>query len=115
MSDLQPKGIPVKLLDEKERHLLFTLACVDEVQDYYDLPVNMVMAKLADEREGPGTLAVLVQILINDEIKRNGGKDLMTLEQVKWQIDVPSEPYVMRAVMQSYGYSLPEQDEEDPN
>ena len=115
MSDLQPKGIPATLLDGKERHLLFTLACVDEIQDHYDMPVNEVMAKLADDRESYDVLAFLALTLVNDEIKRDGGKDLLTLEQLKWMIDVPSSRKITRAIMRAYGFSLPEQDEEDPN
>jgi hypothetical protein len=116
MSDLQPKGIPVRLLDGVERSFLFTLACVDEVQDHFDKPVNEVMAMLADERESYRTLAFLAMTLANDELKRKGEEKLLTLDEVKWLITVPSSGEVTRAVMKAYGFGMPEPDEDDdPN
>lgn len=117
MSDLQPKGIPVKLLDGVERNFLFTLACVDEIQDHYDKPVNEVMVMLADERESYRTLAFLTMTLANDEIRRKGEDKFLTLDEVKWLITVPSSGEVTRAVMKAYGFGMPESEDgdEDPN
>ena len=90
MSDIQPKGLPVTI-GGVERHFLFTLAAVDEVQSKYDLPVSRVIAKLADEKEVYDTVASLTVILVNDEIRRNGGKESeITEKEIKWMLDVPS-------------------------
>ena len=115
MSDLQPRGLPVTV-GGVERHFLFTLAAVDEVQSKYDLPVSQVIAKLADEREVYDTVASLTAILVNDEIRRNGRKELeVTEKEIKWSLDVPAADFLVGVILRSYGYALPEQEDENPN
>ena len=115
MSDLQPKGIPY-IVDGVERNFLFTLAAVDEIQAKYDLPVSQVMAKLADDREVYDTIAVLATILINDEIRRTGREELEVTEQdMKWMLDVPAADALVAVILRSYGYALPNTEDEDPN
>ena len=46
MSDLRPRGIPV-VLDGVERHFLFTLNIIDEIQDRYGKTLHEVIADLA--------------------------------------------------------------------
>ena len=114
MSDLRPKGLPITLLDGKERDILFTLAVVDEVQDHYDLAVSKVMTKLMDPRETYSTLAYLLTAMINDSIRRAGdNEDPIKLEDLKELVDVPLATKLIRPVMQAYGYSLPESDDDD--
>ena len=107
------------MLDGVERHFLFTLAAVDEIQAHYDLPVSSVMSKLADEKENYQTLSYMATVLANDEIRRENaqgaGKEELTEQQVKWLIDVPLSTEVTRAVMKAYGFSLPEPEDDDPN
>lgn len=115
MSDLQPKGYKLTLLDGVEREILFTLAVVDDIQDHYDAAVGKVMARLTDSREAYSTLAYLLTALINDSIRRCGGERI-TEEYVKENVDVPLAAKLIRPVMQAYGYALPDADEdEDPN
>ncbi len=117
MSDLQPQGIPITLLDGVERHFLFTLSAVDIIQSHYDLALATVIAKLADEREVYDTISYLAAVLINDEIRRSGlVEEKMTQERIRDLIDVPLAGKISRAILRSYGYSLPENDEDDdPN
>ena len=121
MNNYRPLGHSVTFLDGVERHFLFTLAVVSEIQGHYDLPVGTVMAKLADDREGFDTLAYLALTLANDEIMRRNdqtGKDdpLLTEKQVKWLIDVPLAKKILKPIMMAYGYSMPENEEDDdPN
>ena len=118
MSDLRPKGIPISLLDGVERDILFTLAVVDEIQDHYDLPIGKVMVMLIDPRETYETLSHIALALINDSIRREGGKekDFVRLEELKELVDVPMAKELLRVIMQSYGYALPNAEEdEDPN
>lgn len=116
MSDLQPKGVPVTFLDGVERHFLFTLAAVDDVQDHYGEAVGKVMTRISDEMEGYGVLAYLAMVLANDEIRRSTGKtddDYLTEQQVKEMIDVPLAGKVLRAIFKSFGHALPESDDDD--
>ena len=115
MSDLQPKGIPITLLDGVERRILFTLSAVDIIQSHYDLPLATVMTKLADENEVYRTISYIVTVLINDAIRRekSGGTEI-TEEEVKDLIDVPLAGKINRAILRAYGYSLPEADLRSP-
>ena len=115
MSDLQPKGIAFTV-GGVERHFLFTLAAVDEIQAKYDLPVSQVIAKLADDGEVYPVVAGLATILINDEIHRTGAKTPdVTEQEVKWMLDVPAADALVGVILKAYGYALPDAEEEDPN
>lgn len=120
MSILRPKGISCEVAGV-ERHLLFTLAVVDDLEDHYDLPVESVMEMLTDERKVYKVLSYVLTALINDEIAARNyteGKNepAITEEEIKWSVDVRDTGRLARAVMQAYGYSFPEADEgQDPN
>lgn len=123
MSDARPRGCKVALMDGVEREILFTLAAVDEIQDHYNMPISEAMSLLMDERDSYAVLSYIAMVLINDSISRKnmmtGGKEEgLSLQQVKWLIDVPMAEDVMRAVMTAYGFSVPEADDDeepDPN
>ena len=119
MSVLRPKGIPCEVAGV-ERNLLFTLAVVDDLEDHYDLPIESIVNQLTDERQVYKTLGYVLTALINDEIaSRNyseGRQDpLLTEEDIRWSVDVRDTGRLARAIMQAYGYSFPEAEEEDPN
>lgn len=116
MSDMQPKGIPVTV-DGVERHFLFTLAVVDEVQDHYNMPVNEVIQEMNDDMKVYGVTAYLTMSLTNDDIIRSGSKeDLYTLDRINRVLTVPMMDGLIAAILQAYGISVPEPDEDDdPN
>ena len=116
MSKLNPRGIPFEI-NGQEYRFLFTLSVVDEVQELYDAPVSSVIAKMADDREVYDVIANITAIMINDELKRTGSAEKeISVRDVKWMIDVPMADKLVKVIMQSYGYSLPDPDEdEDPN
>lgn len=118
MSDLQPVGIVLKLRDGVERRILFTLSVVDEIQSHYDLTVPEVFAKTGEAKEQSDALGFIVLSLINNAIKRENrlrGTDepYLTMEYVKDNIDMLIIPEINRAIAKSYGYSVPEPDEDD--
>ena len=116
MSDLRPKGTPV-VIDGEERHLLFTLNVIDEIQDHFDAPMSDVWDKLTDKRESEKTIRYLVCTLLNDEAAREqrNGKELKsyTEEEVGWAITIGNVNEIMMALLDAYGLSLPEPDEDD--
>ena len=115
MSDMRPSGIAVTV-GGVERHVLFTLAVVDEIQSKYNLPVSEVIAKMSDEMEVYPVIVSIITSLINDEIIRTGSGDPVTEEWAKRNITVPECDGIIAAILQSYGISVPEKDEdEDPN
>lgn len=116
MSDLRPKGTPV-VINGEERNLLFTLNVIDEIQDHYDAPMTEVWDRLTDKRESEKTIRYLVCTLLNDEAAREqrNGKELKsyTEEEVGWAITVENVNEIMMALLDAYGLSLPEPDEDD--
>lgn len=117
MSDLKPKGVPL-ILGEEERHLLFTLNVVDEIQDHYGCALEEVMDRLTDKKESSKTLRYLVMALLNDEEERSGkeGRKAYTEKEVGWLITQDNVIDVTVAVLKAYGLSLPEPDGyESPN
>lgn len=116
MSDLRPRGTPV-VIDGEERHLLFTLNAIDEIQDHFDAPMSDVWDKLTDKRESEKTIRYLICTLLNDEAAREqrNGKELKsyTEEEVGWAITVENVNEIMMALLDAYGLSLPEPDEDD--
>lgn len=106
------------MLDEEERHLLFTLNVIDEVQEHYNCSLEEVIDKLTDKKESAKTLRYLVMVLLNDEVERlnQEGSRTYTEKEVGWFINQDNVLEVTMAVLQAYGLSLPEPDEfESPN
>jgi hypothetical protein len=118
MSDLQPIGTPLTLLDGVERHVLFTLSVVDDIQSEYDMTVPEVFQRTGNAAEQSDIVAFLALTLINHAIRRENriegtNKKELTLEYVKDNIDMIIMPQINRAIAKSYGYSVPEPDDED--
>lgn len=112
MSKLQPKGETL-VLDGVERHLLFTLNAVDEIQENYDCGLEEVIDKLTDKKESINTLRYLVMVLLNDEAERSQQENckVYTEREVGWLITQENVLEVTMAVLKAYGLSLPEPDE----
>lgn len=112
MSDLRPRGEGLALGGE-ERHLLFSLNAVDELQDHFDCSLEEVIDRLTDKREAAKTLRYVVMTLLNDEADRTKDADLKhyTERETGWLINNENLVEVTVAVLKAYGISLPEPDE----
>lgn len=113
MSELRPKGLPLTLMDGVERHVLFTLSVVDDVQSHFDKPISKIIAQLADEKTVYQTLSYLTLALVNDELLRNGEKKMLTEQDIKWNIEIRMAKRIITVILKAYGYSMPEPDEDD--
>lgn len=113
MSDLQPRGIMIKI-GGVERHLLFTFAAIDIIQDHFDKPLVEVIEMLRDDRQIYKAAGFIITTLINDEIARSGGKgrgeELMNIMRM---LDLSMTERVVKTILRAYGISLPEPDEDD--
>lgn len=120
MSALKPTGVPITL-DGVERHILFTLNAIDEIQERFDAPMEEVMKKLTEKKEAENTLRILLTTLINDEVERlaykGGDCELESVDekQVGWMLTSQNMLEATIAVLRAYGYDLPEPEEDDPN
>lgn len=116
MSDLRPRGVPVVICGS-ERHLLFTLAAVDEAQNEFDKNLNEILHDIANEFPAGHTLKIVLQILMQDEIAREKHKNADTKLIMPTEQEIAPDTYLMlmKAVFEAYGVSLPEIDDTDPN
>ena len=120
MSELQPRGVPITI-GGKERRFLFTLSAVDEVQNEFGLPVSEVIEKLANNNEIIDTASRIALILLNGDIERdrkknNSDEPLWTETELKDEIDITMLGMLVRTILKSYGYSIPDlEEDEDPN
>lgn len=111
MSDLKPRGVPV-MVDGVERHFLFTLNVIDEIQDHYNLALSEVIDKLTDKGESLKVLRYLIATLLNDEAARcDQNLEMYSEEQIGWIIDAETLDMFTLALLRAYGISLPEADE----
>lgn len=121
MSDLNPIGVPITL-GGVERHFLFTLNVIDEVESHYGMPVIDALDKLWDKKELYGALRYFTTVLVNDEVEYMRHKDPdsalkpITEKEAGWLITVDNIPEVTAAILAAYRLSAPEPDEDDdPN
>lgn len=119
MSDLKPRGVPV-MVEGVERHFLFTLNVIDEIQDHYNLALSEVIDKLTDKSQAYKTLRYIIMTLLNDEAERENatGNDKykkVTEKETGWLITLENEEEILIAVFKAYGLSLPEGEDEYPN
>lgn len=119
MSDLQPKGIPI-VIGDVERHLLFTISVIDEIQAKYEKPLSSVMEMLQDDDKLVQVVFDLMYFMINDEIDRERffhGKEgeRVTEQALKYMMDYTHIEEYMGAILRAYGVSLPEAEDNSPN
>lgn len=121
MGDLNPQGVPL-MLGGEERHLLFTLNAIDEIQSKFGVPLEEAMSQLTERESTNGALKTIVQILANDEVERlsyKGGEcSLKPVDEkeIGWMLTNKNRIEALMAVLKAYGGSLPEPEEgEDPN
>lgn len=121
MGELNPQGVAF-VLDGTERHLLFTLNAIDEIQSKFGLPLEDAMSQLTERETANGALKTILQILVNDEVERlsyKGGKcSLKPVDEkeIGWMLTNANMMGAFMAVLNAYGGSLPETEEdESPN
>ncbi len=131
MSELKPRGVPITL-DGVERHFLFTLNAIDEIQDHYKkfdengenvglnlLQVLQAMTSADNMNDTGKYLRFVVMVLLNDEADRTNEFEEVTEKEVGEMISLENYALVMNSVLAAYGVSMPDADEdsegEDPN
>ena len=121
MGELNPQGVPL-MLGGEERHLLFTLNAIDEIQSKFEMPLEEAMDQLTKRESANGVLKTIVQILANDEVERlsyKGGEcSLKPIDEKEagWMLTNANMMEAFMAVLKAYGGSLPEPGEDEgPN
>lgn len=112
MSDLRPRGIEVELGGQKHR-LLLTLNAIDQIQEKCNLPLYDAIkyaAQAADGKMDHDTIQnfrAIVTVLLNDV---NDGE--FTEKEVGNLLDLDNFRLVAWKVLEAYGLSMPEPDED---
>ena len=121
MSDVKPRGVPIEL-DGATRHFFFTLNVIDQLEDEYDKTLYEIVDELTVTNRNSHMLRDVVTVLLNSEAERNVrlGADTAQMavsqEDVGEMIGLDNYNEVLRTVLEAYGVSLPEKEEdEDPN
>lgn len=120
MSDLNPRGIPI-LVNGEERHLLFTLNIVDEIQERYGKTLSEVIDDVISEDITGHMLRDLLVLMLNDEVAREKHRDPesslkeITEQDAGWIIGLDNQIELISSVLKAYGVSLPEPEDDDPN
>lgn len=118
MSDLNPKGTPVRIGGE-EHSLLFTLNAVDDIQDRMDMPIDDAIDCLSDPRKAWKACKTILYSLLNDETERrkhyHQDREVKnyTEEEIGWMVTESDKYEVLTAILKAYGVAVPE--DEDPN
>lgn len=120
MSDLKPRGIPVKLAGV-ERKLLFTLNAIDAVESKYEEPILDVLEKMFKPETQNKTVKDIIIILLEDEEERekyfhpDAEMRKITEKEVGWEINALNRDDFALKIIQAYGLTMPKAEEEDPN
>ncbi len=120
MSDLRPRGIPI-LVNGEERHLLFTLNIIDEIQDRYEKTLAEVLDDITNEDVSGHMLRDVLVMLLNDEVAREKYRDPsstlkeITEQEAGWLVGLDNRFTLIASVLKAYGISLPEPEDDDPN
>ena len=121
MGIFKPRGVAI-VLNGEERHFLFTLNMIDQIEEKYDKPLMEVLEDVANDTGNGHLMRDIVVILLNDEAERNKRMkasveySTVTEADVGDMIGLDNYYEVMKALLKAYGRSMPEVDEEeDPN
>jgi hypothetical protein len=119
MSDLRPVGVPV-VIDGVERHLLFTLNVIDDIQEHFDLELHQIIDNLTDKNEASKTIRYMLCSMLNDEaekeeFKGNGELKRYTEKEIGWIVSLENQAEILMKIFEAYGISLPAAEDDDPN
>lgn len=113
MSDLRPHGVKCKI-GGQERNLLFTINVIDKIQSRCNLALYDAMEHIVNASGGNmdhETICNYKKIVFS--LIENQVEDGINEENVGDMIDLGTYKMVARSVLDSFGISLPDPDEDD--
>jgi hypothetical protein len=116
--ELAPIGVPINI-DGKERHLLFTVNVIDDIQEHYNLPIaEAVIKTMSKDKESFSHLRYILMVLINEDVEiHNDESDEkwkpVTEKYVGRKITIDNAGIVAAAMFTAFTRSLPKSDEDD--
>ena len=115
MSDLRPNGVEIEL-GGQNRRFLFTINVIDEIQEKCNLPLIDAMKhivdfidKNAEDHEAITVFKTVVAALLNGD----GIGEALEADDVGRLIHLGNYKMVAWKVLEAYGVSIPDPDEDD--
>lgn len=110
MGNLNPKPVEIEFQGKTYR-CVFTLNCIDEVQEHFDASLTDVIKMIADGKQTARNVRFLVTLLLNEsQDAPESGFDEM---DVGAAIDIRNFNYYCMRVLEALGVSLPDDDGDD--
>jgi hypothetical protein len=127
MRILKPVGIEIDI-DGKDRHLLFNVNVIDELQEHFDLYIGDILNALLDSQDKEkqkafyDSIAFILAVLLNEDVRihnKNNPNDpweKITEEYLKEEVLTNStSATITLEILKSFNGTLPKSEEDDPN
>ena len=111
MSVLNPAGVPCILADGVEHRFLFSLNCIDDIEDSTQKTLRENIIDLTNEKTNRKAIRDIVAALVNDEAGRNGDKTRITAQEAGYLVTLENMLAVTQAVLEAYGVSMPDKED----
>ena len=126
MRILRPKGEKLTI-DDRTYHLLFNINTIDEIQEYFDKPIDEVLNDTLDikntenKKQSYNKIAYMLATLINQDVERHNKKsedkwEPVSEEWLKEEI-LTNETAIqaMALILKAFNGSVDTGDEKNPN
>jgi len=120
MRELKPKGVPINF-DGYDRHFLFTINVIDELQEEYDKPIIEILTEAANiDVKNHSTLISVVTALVNEDVEIHNeetGENWPKVDKkyISRKITINNIDKIIAAITKSFVSGLPRGlDAEDP-
>lgn len=120
MGNLNPKPVEIEF-DGRIYGVQFNINMIDEMQTHFEKPIGEIYDLIIDSPKSAANLRYLLTALLNDAIETHEtetGERVPRLSEteVGKKIDIRDFNYYYEKVIEAFGVSLPETDEDDdPN
>ncbi len=120
MRNLNPKPVDIEF-DGKTYGVQFNINMIDEVQTHFEKPIGEIYDLIMDSPKSAANLRYLLTALLNDaietqEVQTDEHIPRLSEAEVGRKIDIRAFDYYYKKVIEAFGVSLPETNEDDdPN
>lgn len=112
------RGMMYKVGDS-EHELVFTLSSIEKIQEHYDLPLEVCMEMLKDERHFIEAAWTIGLILVNDDIEyknyiNSTDLPIMTRQQFGWVVEFKDLAELLKTIWKAYALAFPKEETSGP-
>jgi hypothetical protein len=127
MRILKPVGTEIDI-DGKERHLLFNINVIDELQEHFDMYIGDILNSLLERQDKEkqkafyDTVVCILTVLLNEDVRLHNKHnpsdpwENITEEYLKEEVLTNStSATITLEILKSFNGSLPKNEDDDPN